>query len=510
MNRTRTRAVSFHASSGSSQNIRRRAPGVLDATEESEIQRNYSESKSLPTISRLSSDSAVDDVPKKSESCESESSGTRYGHFKSIALTPRFDSKSSFSPDFTRARNDNAIDLINTQDTPALGINSPSRLSSSSASAIRGTLNRGLNFISFNRYQSPSHTHEDKGNAQQSDFLHRSQPYRTDADMTICYSDRRHPFMLLINDKVTHKWPKPEFAKRFDSNSASGVAPFGGGDMRFGNGINALEEGGRLGMDSFDQWTGFKWCLMVSVMTVFTYGLAILTGSVLTWFRTWTEADVMYVADGDILILITLSASILVFTAVVGFSGTILNSRAILAIYTLLLWPSLISVLVVGYASYKRYAFKLDHKLNLSWSQFFTPLGRLLIQGSLKCCGYYSPSHEATPSNKCYPRTVLQGCKGPLYRFEKRNLGLIWRLAFFFIVPMHLVNLVVALLCSNHVTKTFGKGMTPKMYRLTESDLQKDRERMEERMRNIGIGKVREPDDVLKSMGMRKGEGVLY
>ncbi|EEB96666.1 hypothetical protein MPER_04160 [Moniliophthora perniciosa FA553] len=85
----------------------------------------------------------------------------------------------------------------------------------------------------------------------------------------------------------------------------------------------------------------------------------------------------MYVADGDILILITLSASILVFTAVIGFSGTILNSRAILAIYTLLLWPSLISILIGGYTSYKRHTFKLDHKLNRSRSQYFTPLGRV-------------------------------------------------------------------------------------------------------------------------------------
>jgi hypothetical protein len=221
------------------------------------------------------------------------------------------------------------------------------------------------------------------------------------------------------------------------------------------------------------------------------------------FFPVWTEADVMYVADGDVPILITLASTLLIFTALVGLSGTILNSRPILAIYTLLLWPSLISILVVGYTSYKRYAFKLDHKLNLSWSQYFTPLGRLLIQGSLKCCGYYSPLHEATPSNRCYPRTVLQGCKGLLYRFEKRNLGLIWRMTFFFIVPMHLVNLAVALLCSNHVTKTFGKGMTPRMYRLTEADLQKDQERIEDELRKTGDGKVRAPDDALMLMSLR-------
>lgn len=83
----------------------------------------------------------------------------------------------------------------------------------------------------------------------------------------------------------------------------------------------------------------------------------------------WNHADVMYVADNDILILIAMAASILMFTALLGLTGTLLNSRPILATYTLLLWPALISMLAVGYTSYKRYAFSLDHKLNFSWSQ---------------------------------------------------------------------------------------------------------------------------------------------
>jgi hypothetical protein len=191
----------------------------------------------------------------------------------------------------------------------------------------------------------------------------------------------------------------------------------------------------------------------------------------------WDKADVMSVADGDILILITLAASILLFTSLVGMSGTLLNSRPILAVYTLLLWPALAALLAVGYISYHRATFSLDHKLNLSWSQYYTPLGRLLIQNSLHCCGFYSALHEATFSKRCYPRTSLPGCKGKLYRFDRENLAAIW-MAVFSLVPLHLINILVALLCANHVTRTFGKGITPKRYRLSSEDVKADAERI--------------------------------
>jgi hypothetical protein len=185
----------------------------------------------------------------------------------------------------------------------------------------------------------------------------------------------------------------------------------------------------------------------------------------------------MFVADNDILILITLACSILLFTAIVGFVGALLNSRPILAVYTLLLWPALISILAIGYIAYKRSTFALDRKLNLAWSQWYTELGRLMIQDSMHCCGYYSALHEATPSRRCYPRTNLPGCKGKLYRFEKENLGKVWRWAFG-IVAVHLVNVVVGLLCSEHVTKRFGKGIMPKRYRLKAEDVRSDAEKI--------------------------------
>jgi hypothetical protein len=185
----------------------------------------------------------------------------------------------------------------------------------------------------------------------------------------------------------------------------------------------------------------------------------------------------MSVADNDILILITLAGSILVFTALIGLSGVFLDSRPLLAVYTLLLWPAFVALAAIGYVAYKRATFSLDHKLNLSWSQYYTPLGRLLIQDSLHCCGFYSALHEATPSARCFPRTALPGCKGKLYRFERANLALVWSSAFA-LVPLHLVSVLVALLCANHVSEAFGKGITPRRYRLTSVDVQADAEKI--------------------------------
>ncbi|RDB18917.1 hypothetical protein Hypma_014310 [Hypsizygus marmoreus] len=198
----------------------------------------------------------------------------------------------------------------------------------------------------------------------------------------------------------------------------------------------------------------------------------------MTWFRTWDRAGVMNVADNDLLVLITLAASIMVFTALVGTSGVPVNSRPILAIYAVLLWPSLVSLLSVGYVSYKRATFSPDHKPNLSWSQYYTPLGRLMIQDSLRCSGgFYDAFHEGTPSKSCYPRTSLPGCKGLLCWFEQENLFMIWSAAFAFVLS-HLINILISLLCANHLTKTFGNGITPQQCRLTSADVRVDADKI--------------------------------
>ncbi|PWN93856.1 hypothetical protein FA10DRAFT_283479 [Acaromyces ingoldii] len=187
--------------------------------------------------------------------------------------------------------------------------------------------------------------------------------------------------------------------------------------------------------------------------------------SLLVWARGWRGAEVSMIVDVDLLILLSLACFICLLTSIVGLSGSLLNSRPILALYTFLLWPCLVSKLVVGYISYKRANFRLDRKLNMVWSRYLTNLDRLRIQENLQCCGYYSPLHQATFSRMCYPRTNLPGCKGPLFAAESLSLRRLYR-ATFSLVFVHLVNILVSLLCSNHVNVNFGKGLTPRRYRL--------------------------------------------
>ncbi|KAJ7644634.1 tetraspanin Tsp2 family [Roridomyces roridus] len=304
-------------------------------------------------------------------------------------------------------------------------------------------------------------------------------------------------------DRFTHKWPRPQSMRTYTADEAR---------------EGLLEDGRGPAKDVVEPWTTFKWCLLLSVSTVFVYGSAALVCALMTWFRTWDLADVMYVADNDIVILITLAGSILVFTALVGFSGVLLNSRPILAVYTVLLFPAFLSVVAIGYVGYKRTTFALDQKLNLSWSQYYTPLGRLRIQDALHCCGFYSPLHEATPSTRCFPRTVLPGCKGKLYRFERANLVTVWSTVFS-LVPLHLLNVLVALLCANHVTERFGRGITPKRYWLTNGDVVADAEKIRRRVTGIARseGRARElpcemgvPDSVEDTVPFLSYEGRQY
>lgn len=84
-------------------------------------------------------------------------------------------------------------------------------------------------------------------------------------------------------------------------------------------------------------------------------------------------------------------------------------------------------------------------------------------------------------SHTCYSRSVLLGCKQPYLNFEKRLLEE-WFAIAFGLVPLHISVTVAGLLCSNHVTNRFGKGMMPMAYRLSKSGM---KEIMEKYARQI-------------------------
>ena len=85
--------------------------------------------------------------------------------------------------------------------------------------------------------------------------------------------------------------------------------------------------------------------------------------------------------------------------------------------------------------------------------------------------GGYGSTPPPAPSGTCYPRSsTLSGCHGPLVRFELDALTSAWGTVFS-LVPLHLANIFVGLLCANHVTHRFGKRITPARYRLTADDV---------------------------------------
>ncbi len=92
---------------------------------------------------------------------------------------------------------------------------------------------------------------------------------------------------------------------------------------------------------------------------------------------------------------------------------------------------------------------------------------RTVLQGVLGCCGWSGPLHGAAASGTCYTRSPLPGCHGPLVRYILSSVaGTVFSL-----VLLHLVNIFVGLLCANHVTHHFGKGITPARYCLSAHDI---------------------------------------
>ncbi|KAF9648194.1 hypothetical protein BDM02DRAFT_3115856 [Thelephora ganbajun] len=218
------------------------------------------------------------------------------------------------------------------------------------------------------------------------------------------------------------------------------------------------------------RWTRFKWIMFVANIFLTIYSMVALIFCLLTWFLVWDRANVVRVGNTEELIVSTIAASLGVVTSLVGWAGILLNNRGFLAWYTFLLWICFAFLVAPGYITYRKRTFNLEGKLNRQWSQSIGAAGRLSIQNQLECCGYFSPFVLATVSQTCYARSILPGCKGLYMRYERIILRR-WFTIAFALVPLHLFVMTSALLCSNHVTYRFGKGMTPKAYRLDLSSM---------------------------------------
>ncbi|KAJ8494574.1 hypothetical protein ONZ45_g9730 [Pleurotus djamor] len=228
------------------------------------------------------------------------------------------------------------------------------------------------------------------------------------------------------------------------------------------------KEGGRARPKG--RWNKFKWIMFFANLALTIYSLAALIACLLTWFNIWTNADIVRVGNRPELITSTIAASVGVLCSVIGWAGILLNNRSFLAVYAFLLWICFAFLVVPGYITYKKHTFNLEGKINAQWSRDLGSEGRMRIQNQLGCCGYFSPFVEATVTATCYARSVLEGCKGPYIEFEDVVLKR-WYIIAFALVPAQLAVMIVALLCSNHVTYRFGKGMMPKAYRLSMNSM---------------------------------------
>ncbi|KZT02079.1 uncharacterized protein LAESUDRAFT_794680 [Laetiporus sulphureus 93-53] len=240
-----------------------------------------------------------------------------------------------------------------------------------------------------------------------------------------------------------------------------------GGDDDYNGIVLRSNEGGRK---SKPRWNRFKWALFLTNILFTIYSIGGLIFCLLIWFNDLPNAAIIRLANHTELILSTFAASLGILTALIGHSGVLLNNRTFLAVYCTLLFACFALLVAPGYTAYKRRAFDLEGKINEQWSRDLGLTGRLVVQDQLHCCGYFSPFVEATVSATCYARSVLPGCKAPYLRFERKVLEW-WYTVVFALVPAQIFVMVAGLLCSNHVTYRFGKGMMPKAYRLDADSL---------------------------------------
>ncbi|PSR84476.1 hypothetical protein EW026_g3039 [Hermanssonia centrifuga] len=233
-------------------------------------------------------------------------------------------------------------------------------------------------------------------------------------------------------------------------------------------GLFGSKEGGRTKPKG--HWNRFKWCLFIANTIFSAYCLAGLIACLLIWFNVWDHSDIIRLGNRTELIISTVAASLGILTSLIGWSGIILNNRAFLAWYSFLLWITFALLVTPGYITYKKRTFNLEGKINAQWSRVLGLDGRLRVQNQLNCCGYFNPFVEATVSQSCYSRSVLPGCKGPYIKFERLVLER-WYTVIFSLVPAQILTMVAGLLCSNHVTYRWGKGMMPKAYRLNMNSM---------------------------------------
>jgi hypothetical protein len=108
--------------------------------------------------------------------------------------------------------------------------------------------------------------------------------FQSAASATVVIDTGHNVFIPSIGttNKFTHKWPIPKSVS-YESQ------PKELKDVRLRpnqSPASALEDGQGLGSSRAAHWTVFKWCLLLSVTTLFAYGAAGLICALMTWFKS--------------------------------------------------------------------------------------------------------------------------------------------------------------------------------------------------------------------------------
>ncbi|KAG0032200.1 hypothetical protein BGZ81_011455 [Podila clonocystis] len=183
------------------------------------------------------------------------------------------------------------------------------------------------------------------------------------------------------------------------------------------------------------------------------------------WTKPFLDSGIMMIANRHLLLLMMAAAPLGIFVALIGFVGILSQNRKVLSIYTILLWPLFGLITAVGYICYRRLHVSLYQKLKFSWINEYSRDDRLVIQNALSCCGFRSLGDYPSYDLHCFPRAPLPACESRFIQYQQDLLSTASSAAFI-LVPVQLVVMIIALLCSNHVDHLYRSAypITPRLY----------------------------------------------
>ncbi|KAG0064638.1 hypothetical protein BGZ90_002109 [Linnemannia elongata] len=217
-------------------------------------------------------------------------------------------------------------------------------------------------------------------------------------------------------------------------------------------------------------WTRSK--LLLLLANIILLGYAVTCTVIMTmswrgdpWTKPYLDSGIMMIANHNVLLLMMVTAPFGVFIALLGFIGIFTQSRKILSWYTILLWPLFAMITSIGYICFRRSHISLYQKLKFSWVNEYTRDDRLVIQNAFNCCGYRSLSDYPSYDLHCFPRAPLPSCESKFLQYQQDLLSNTSSAAFT-LLPIQLLVMLVALLCSNHIDSLYRTAypITPKLY----------------------------------------------